>query len=154
MPSSPISRASAILVMSPRLPRFQSVMPIRNGSGAGVAPCSVARRGATARREEPNAACFTSSRRVIRIYEAPLVSGGDGDSGVQHEATKLTRTNGEKPLAAIGSPPRVARRGNREIHRYKQHVIPSCLYRGSHDCRRGRPKAAHGEPLIHPSILP
>ena len=34
MPSRPISRASAILVMSPRFPRFQSVMPIRSGSGA------------------------------------------------------------------------------------------------------------------------
>src|SRR5215210_4729017 len=33
MPSSPISRASAILVMSPRCPRFQSVMPTRTRTG-------------------------------------------------------------------------------------------------------------------------
>ncbi len=33
MPSRPISRASAILSMSPRWPRFQSVIPTRIGSG-------------------------------------------------------------------------------------------------------------------------
>ena len=33
MPSSPISRASAIFVMSPRWPRFQSVIPTRTGTG-------------------------------------------------------------------------------------------------------------------------
>src|SRR5688500_13072547 len=70
MPSSPISRASAIFAMSPRCPRFQSVIPTRTGTGfvslvgAGAALCARATAGTAA---GAIAACFTNSRRVMDI---------------------------------------------------------------------------------------
>src|SRR4026207_2134806 len=71
MPSSPISRASATLVMSPRCPRFQSVIPTRTGSGLTVSlVCKDARACAcviTGTAADATLACFTKSLRVINI---------------------------------------------------------------------------------------
>src|SRR5688500_4071320 len=72
MPSSPISRASAIFAMSPRCPRFQSVIPTRTATGlivsfvcAGPETCVRAMTGAAA---DAAIACVTKSRRVISIW--------------------------------------------------------------------------------------
>ena len=67
MPSRPISRASAILVMSPRWPRFQSVIPTRTGTGltasfvcTGAALCAW-----RAGRAAPPARCSPASRNRV-----------------------------------------------------------------------------------------
>src|SRR5262245_14509265 len=78
MPSRPISRARATLAISPRCPRFQSVIPTRTRTGlaaafAGAAPGPCARAIAgTAADAAP--AALRNSRRVIamRTSVSPL----------------------------------------------------------------------------------
>jgi hypothetical protein len=70
MPSRPISRASAILLISPRWPRFQSVMPTRTGIGFTCAAASMRDNAGSAsagRAADASAAWATKSRLVMDI---------------------------------------------------------------------------------------
>ena len=86
MPSRPISRASAIFVMSPRWPRFQSVMPTRTRTGLDLGCLAVLRRvRASAPARSPAAAAdaaiarfneFTARHDVLRMSFQPLRYSG------------------------------------------------------------------------------
>src|SRR5947207_13031919 len=76
MPSSPICRARAIFVMSPRCPRFQSVIPTRIGGALSPRALIGVQAGRAA---AATAARFTKSRRFNSIdVPVRLVQPGAG----------------------------------------------------------------------------
>src|SRR5262245_37899551 len=72
MPSRPISRARATLAISPRCPRFQSVIPTRTRTGlaaafAGGAPGPCCARAIAGIAADAAPAALRNSRRVIAM---------------------------------------------------------------------------------------